>query len=113
MHRRHPKINLSNKIVKLFDTSTHKTLDAMVAAARLAAGLSGLRNRNTRVTNKTQLRVVKGSIETDPIILDDDDDEKNRILASQGVDEEDANVSRRHCQCPAGSRVTLPLAIGV
>ena len=65
----------------------------MVATARLAVGLSGLRNRNTRVTNKTQLHVVKGSIEADPIILDDDDDEKNRILASQGVDEEDANVS--------------------
>lgn len=66
----------------------------MVATARLTAGQTGLRNRNTRVTNKTQLRVVKGSIETDPIILDDDDDdERNRILASQGVDEEDANVS--------------------
>jgi enhancer of polycomb-like protein len=65
----------------------------MVASARLAAGLTGLRNRNTRVTNKTQLHIVKGSIEADPIILDDDDDEKNRILASQGVDEEDANVS--------------------
>ncbi|GJJ13337.1 hypothetical protein Clacol_007589 [Clathrus columnatus] len=63
----------------------------MVTTSRLAAGLSGLRNRNTRVTNKTLLRVVKGNIEADNILLDDEDDEKNRVLASHGVEEEDAH----------------------
>lgn len=65
----------------------------MVTTSRLAAGLSGLRNRNTRVTNKTLLRVVKGNIEADTILLDDEDDEKNKVLASHGVEEEDAHVS--------------------
>lgn len=60
--------------------------------ARLVAGLSGLRNRNARVTNKTILRVIRGNI--DSVLLDDDEDEKNKVIASQGVDEEDANVSR-------------------
>ncbi|KAF8587580.1 hypothetical protein K439DRAFT_810742 [Ramaria rubella] len=79
----------------------------MVATARLAAGLSGLRNRNTRVTNKTQLRVVRGTIEADPIILDDEDDEKNRVLASQGVDEEDANEHHLQAALFASSQRTL------
>jgi len=65
----------------------------MVVPARMAAGLSGLRNRNARVTNKTLLKVIKGNLEAEPLILDEEEDEKNRVLASQGVDEEDANVS--------------------
>ena len=73
----------------------------------MAAGLSGLRNRNTRVTNKTQLRIVRGSIEGDPILLDEDDEEKNRVLASQGVDDEDVNVS-----CVPGATRTWHSPIG-
>ncbi|OJT01716.1 Enhancer of polycomb-like protein 1 [Trametes pubescens] len=52
-------------------------------------GQSALRNRN-RVTNKTRLKVIKDSIEADPIVLDEDE-EKARVVSTAGVDAEDAN----------------------
>lgn len=55
------------------------------------AGPSTLRNRN-RVTNKTRLKVIKESIDADPIVLDEDE-EKARVVSTAGVDAEDANVS--------------------
>ena len=53
-------------------------------------GNLALRNRN-RVTNKTRLKVLKGNIEADPIVLDEDE-EKARVVSTAGVDAEDANV---------------------
>jgi hypothetical protein len=47
--------------------------------------------RKNRITQKTRLRVVRGALDEDAIILDDEE-ERNRVLASQGVDAEDANV---------------------
>ena len=47
--------------------------------------------RKNRITQKTRLRVVRGQLDADAIILDDEE-ERNRVLASQGVDAEDANV---------------------
>lgn len=55
------------------------------------AGPSSLRNRN-RVTNKTRLKIIKESIDADPIVLDEDE-EKARVVSTAGVDAEDANVS--------------------
>ncbi|CAL1709115.1 unnamed protein product [Somion occarium] len=52
------------------------------------AGPSTLRNRN-RVTNKTRLKVIKESIDADPIVLDEDE-EKARVVSTAGVDAEDA-----------------------
>ena len=48
--------------------------------------------RKNRVTQKTRLRVVRGELDAEAVLLDDDE-EHNRVLASQGVDAEDANVS--------------------
>lgn len=59
------------------------------------AGNLALRNRN-RVTNKTRLKVVKGNIDADPIILDEDE-ERARVISTAGVDAEDANVSFLLC----------------
>jgi enhancer of polycomb-like protein len=53
-----------------------------------------LRNRN-RVTNKTRLKVVRGNIDADPLILDEEE-ERARVIATSGVDADDANVSSRH-----------------
>ncbi|KAF7800350.1 hypothetical protein EIP86_011600 [Pleurotus ostreatoroseus] len=53
------------------------------------AGPSTLRNRN-RVTNKTRLKIIKESIDADPIVLDEDE-EKARVVSTAGVDAEDAN----------------------
>ena len=41
-------------------------------ARSLHAGPSTLRNRN-RVTNKTRLKIIKESIDADPIVLDEDE----------------------------------------
>ena len=54
------------------------------------AGNLALRNRN-RVTNKTRLNVIKGNIDADPIVLDEDE-ERARVVSTAGVDAEDANV---------------------
>lgn len=54
------------------------------------AGSLALRNRN-RVTNKTRLKVIKGNIDADPIVLDEDE-ERARVVSTAGVDAEDANV---------------------
>src|SRR6266850_2444983 len=54
-------------------------------------GPSTLRNRN-RVTNKTRLHIVHGSLDADPLVFDEDE-EKARIVSTAGVDSEDANVS--------------------
>ncbi|KAH9020325.1 enhancer of polycomb-like-domain-containing protein [Lactarius pseudohatsudake] len=53
-------------------------------------GPSTLRNRN-RVTNKTRLHIVQGSLDADPLAFDEDE-EKARIVSTAGVDAEDANV---------------------
>lgn len=57
------------------------------------AGNPSLRNRN-RVTNKTRLKVIKGNIDADPIVLDEDE-ERARVVSTAGVDAEDANVCTR------------------
>ena len=54
-------------------------------------GPSTLRNRN-RVTNKTRLHIVQGTLDADPLAFDEDE-EKARIVSTAGVDAEDANVS--------------------
>jgi len=56
--------------------------------------------RKNRVTQKTRLRVVRGQLDVEAVVLDDEE-ERNRVLASQGVDAEDANVS-------GSSAVALP-----
>ncbi|THH09472.1 hypothetical protein EW145_g1997 [Phellinidium pouzarii] len=53
------------------------------------AGNPSLRNRN-RVTNKTRLKVIKGNIDADPIVIDEDE-ERARVVSTAGVDAEDAN----------------------
>lgn len=55
-------------------------------------GASTLRNRN-RITNKTRLRILEGSIDADPLVLEEDE-EKARVVSTAGVDAEDANVSQ-------------------
>ena len=54
------------------------------------AGNLALRNRN-RVTNKTRLKVIKGNIDADPMVLDEDE-KRARVVSTAGVDAEDANV---------------------
>ena len=54
---------------------------------------STLRNRN-RITNKSRLKLYQGSLDTDVVLIPDEDEEKhilNNLVA--GVDAEDANVS--------------------
>lgn len=52
--------------------------------------LPSSRNRN-RITNKSRLKIVRGDVAVEPIILDEDE-EKNRLLQSvAGVDQDDAN----------------------
>ena len=54
--------------------------------------------RKNRITQKTRLRVVRGQLDVDAIILDDEE-ERNKVLASQGDDAEDANVCPLSCSC--------------
>ncbi|KAK0441186.1 enhancer of polycomb-like-domain-containing protein [Desarmillaria tabescens] len=52
--------------------------------------LPSSRNRN-RITNKSRLKIVRGDVALEPVILDEDE-EKNRLLQSvAGVDQDDAN----------------------
>ena len=54
---------------------------------------STLRNRN-RITNKSRLKLHRGSLDTDLLLFPDEDEEKlilNNLVA--GVDAEDANVT--------------------
>ncbi len=74
-----------------------------------AAGPSTLRNRN-RVTNKTRLKVIKESIDADPIVLDEDE-EKARVVSTAGVDAEDANVSGFQPLLLAGGDVVERLCV--
>ncbi|KAJ8088802.1 Enhancer of polycomb-like protein 1 [Marasmius tenuissimus] len=54
------------------------------------APATNIRNRY-RINNKSRLKVIKGNIDTDPVVVDEDE-EKNRLLQSvAGVDQEDAN----------------------
>ncbi|KAK7683201.1 hypothetical protein QCA50_013874 [Cerrena zonata] len=69
---------------------------------RNPAGPSTLRNRN-RVTNKTRLKVIKESIDADPIVLDEDE-EKARVVSTAGVDAEDAN--EHHLQAVLSAAAT-------
>lgn len=56
-------------------------------------GASTLRNRN-RITNKTRLKIVRGNVEGEDLLLPDEDEEKHRLTnLVAGVDAEDANVS--------------------
>ncbi|PSR71467.1 hypothetical protein PHLCEN_2v12734 [Hermanssonia centrifuga] len=66
------------------------------------AGPSTLRNRN-RVTNKTRLKIIKESIDADPIVLDEDE-EKARVVSTAGVDAEDAN--EHHLQAVLSAAAT-------
>lgn len=59
---------------------------------RTNASTSTLRNRN-RVTNKTRLKVFHGSIDADPLLLEEEEASNILKLNTQGVDAEDANVS--------------------
>jgi hypothetical protein len=59
---------------------------------RANVNASTLRNRN-RVTNKTRLKVYRGSIDADPLLLEEEDVANVLKLNTQGVDAEDANVS--------------------
>ncbi|KIJ13620.1 hypothetical protein PAXINDRAFT_116937 [Paxillus involutus ATCC 200175] len=65
-------------------------------------GTSTLRNRN-RVTNKTRLKVVHGTIDADPLVLDEDE-EKARIVSTAGVDAEDANEHHLQAVLSAASQ---------
>ncbi|KAL5512537.1 hypothetical protein ACEPAG_3190 [Sanghuangporus baumii] len=70
------------------------------------AGNPSLRNRN-RVTNKTRLKVIKGNIDADPIVLDEDE-ERARVVSTAGVDAEDANEHHLQAVLSAAShRATL------
>ncbi|KAF9483666.1 hypothetical protein BDN70DRAFT_799389 [Pholiota conissans] len=52
---------------------------------------STLRNRN-RITNKTRLKIVQGSLDADAVLIPDEDEEKHRLTnLVAGVDAEDAN----------------------
>ena len=51
---------------------------------------TGLRNRY-RVTNKTRLKVIKGDIDAESILVEEDE-ERARVVSTAGVDAEDANV---------------------
>ena len=59
---------------------------------RANVNASTLRNRN-RVTNKTRLKVYRGSIDADPLLLEEAEAANVLKLNTQGVDAEDANVS--------------------
>ena len=59
---------------------------------RANVNASTLRNRN-RVTNKTRLKVYRGSIDADPLLLEEEEAANVLKLNTQGVDAEDANVS--------------------
>ncbi|KLO14831.1 hypothetical protein SCHPADRAFT_294586 [Schizopora paradoxa] len=72
------------------------------------AGNLALRNRN-RVTNKTRLKVIKGNIEADPIILDEDE-ERARVISTAGVDAEDANEHHLQAVLSAASHRATTLA---
>ncbi|KIJ67208.1 hypothetical protein HYDPIDRAFT_25680 [Hydnomerulius pinastri MD-312] len=65
-------------------------------------GTSTLRNRN-RVTNKTRLKVIQGTIDADPLVLDEDE-EKARIVSTAGVDAEDANEHHLQAVLSAASQ---------
>jgi enhancer of polycomb-like protein len=54
-----------------------------------------LRNRN-RITPKTRLKIHKGDIDAEPVVLEEDE-EKARVVSTAGVDAEDANVRRSRC----------------
>lgn len=54
-------------------------------------GASTLRNRN-RITNKTRLRIIKGNVDAEDLLIPDEDEEKHRLTnLVAGVDAEDAN----------------------
>ncbi|TFK47739.1 hypothetical protein OE88DRAFT_737780 [Heliocybe sulcata] len=63
---------------------------------------STLRNRN-RVTNKTRLKVVRGNIDADPLVLDEEE-EKARVVSTAGVDAEDANEHHLQAVLSAASQ---------
>jgi len=65
-------------------------------------GPSTLRNRN-RVTNKTRLHIVHGSLDADPLAFDEDE-EKARIVSTAGVDAEDANEHHLQAVLSAASQ---------
>ncbi|KAI9437906.1 enhancer of polycomb-like-domain-containing protein [Lactarius psammicola] len=65
-------------------------------------GPSTLRNRN-RVTNKTRLHIVQGSLDADPLAFDEDE-EKARIVSTAGVDAEDANEHHLQAVLSAASQ---------
>jgi hypothetical protein len=90
--RRHDELTNNNNRRPTTPLLCVSTLNDMVrnVQATTATGL-----RKNRVTQKTRLRVVRGQLDVEEAIVLDDEEERNRVLASQGVDAEDANVSSR------------------
>ena len=65
--------------------------------------------RKNKITHKTKLRVIRGGELDESLaafVLDDEED-RNKVSASQGVDADDANVS---CICPCRC---IPLSFAV
>ncbi|KAG1736711.1 hypothetical protein EDD22DRAFT_1009819 [Suillus occidentalis] len=75
-------------------------------------GTSTLRNRN-RVTNKTRLKIIQGSIDADLLVVDEDE-EKARIIITAGVDAEDADGLSPACQfLRSGINKKYPITITI
>jgi hypothetical protein len=60
-------------------------------APRSAAHATLPRGR-VRVTNKTRLKIVRGAIDADPIVLDEEEEKARASQLVAGVDLDDANV---------------------
>ncbi|KAF8881613.1 enhancer of polycomb-like-domain-containing protein [Infundibulicybe gibba] len=70
-------------------------------------GPSTLRNRN-RITNKSRLKIHHGNIDTDPLLIPDEDEEKHRLTnLVAGVDAEDANEHHLQAVLSAASQQTF------
>ncbi|KAF5320088.1 hypothetical protein D9611_010314 [Ephemerocybe angulata] len=71
------------------------------------SGASTLRNRN-RITNKTRLKIIRGNVEGDDLLIPDEDEEKHRLTnLVAGVDAEDANEHHLQEVLSAAHRVQL------
>ncbi|KAJ2913088.1 hypothetical protein MD484_g7323, partial [Candolleomyces efflorescens] len=69
-------------------------------------GASTLRNRN-RITNKTRLKIVRGNVEGEDLLIPDEDEEKHRLTnLVAGVDAEDANEHHLQEVLSAAHRAT-------
>lgn len=72
-------------------------------------GVSTHRNRN-RINNKTRLKIHHGNLDSDALLIPDEDEEKHRLTnLVAGVDAEDANVSKN----PPFSVPRQPVSVAV